>query len=284
MPSKHRKYASKPSRREPRRGSPSAGPRQQGHARQYERPHPRRTDGRDLESEVDNSYRGTTSLTSSAGGPDENVVAHGDSMMEPAPTEHGMLPYSDGNGLNNIWVVSHLGTYPSGSTIHPPSSDRRDDCPLPYGSPSKNTHSGSWGSSATDGAVDDQYASPGAQDLRANDNSGQGGLYIAGTGSYRVFRDGHYSSAGSYVGNEYPESTDAIAGVDMNQPAQTTADHSSPSSVYANMGSAQVSPVVQQGGFNGPVEVTTTMDRTPHWIVPAREGPWNPHDAVQRYH
>ncbi|RYP41424.1 hypothetical protein DL767_001062 [Monosporascus sp. MG133] len=300
MPSKHQKYASKSSRCMPRRGSSSAGPRLPDHARRHERPHPSNIDGCDLESEMDsevNRYNGTTSPISSSDGYDENSAAHRDSTMESA--------YDP----SNAGVVSHSGAHSSGSTLHRFPSNQRNDRPLLYGTSSGNTYSAARGSSATDGAVyyadtlftvgretaptdrsqrtsasrvDDQYASSGAQGLRANDGSGEAGSYVADAHGSSVSRNARYSSLGPYVGNEDPVLTDANAGVDINQPAQATAHHSPPSSVDANMGSAQVSPVVQQQRVFEAYQ-RTTMDERPHWTF-AHEGPWNPYDAARRYH
>ncbi|RYP07207.1 hypothetical protein DL764_002653 [Monosporascus ibericus] len=240
MPDKYQKCASKPSRRNHRRGSSSAGPQQPDHAHRQERQHPPNIDGCDSESEMDsetNRYNGTTSH----------------------------IPSSDGYDPNNGGVVSHSGTHSSGSTLHHYSSSQRNDYPLPYDRSSGNPYSDAWGSFATYGAVnygdpsftvgrettptdgfhsaspsrvDGQYASSWAQDLRANDSSGEG-LNIADPYGYSASRNVPYPSLGPYVGNEDPVPTDAFARVGINQPAQATADHSPPSSVHANNGSAQ---------------------------------------------
>ncbi|RYP75158.1 hypothetical protein DL771_002619 [Monosporascus sp. 5C6A] len=279
MPGKHQKHASKPSRRKHQRGSSSAGSRQPDHAHRHERSYPPTIDGRDLESEMD-GYNGTTWPVSSSGGHDDNFATHQDFMMEPAPTEHSMPPYSDGYDPNIVGVVSHSGTYPSGSTLYHSSSTRRNDTPTdPYQQTGASTAN----------------ASSGTQDLRVNDNSGEAELCIADILGLSVSGNILYSSLISYVGNEDLVTTDAIAGVDINQPAETTAHHSPPSSVNANMGSAQVSPVVQQErmfdsyqprwpGRDRRVEATATMGGMPHWAVVDGEGPWNSHDAALRYH
>ncbi|RYP48713.1 hypothetical protein DL768_005433 [Monosporascus sp. mg162] len=283
MPGKHQKDASKPYHRNPRRGSSSAGPRQPDHAPRYGGSHLPTIDGCDSESEIDgevNPYNGTTPPISSSGGYE-----------------------------NNVGVVSHFGTYSSGSTLHSSPSNQRNDCSLPHDTSSGNTSSAPWSSSTIDGAVnyadpsstvgretapthpspwttasrpDDQYASLGAQDLRANYRSSEAGSYSVDAYGYPVPRDVRYCSPRSYVENKDPVSRDAIAGVDTNQPAQTTAGHSPPSSVDANNGSAQASPVMQQHSvFESPQRRTPAGGRL--LLSAADEAPWNPHDAVQKY-
>ncbi|RYO79653.1 hypothetical protein DL766_005338 [Monosporascus sp. MC13-8B] len=323
MPDKRKKYGSKSSRRKPPRGSSSTGSQQPDHARRHEPPQPPTIDGRGSESEIDseiNYYRSTTSRISSSGGHDGNFAAHRDSIMGSASIEYSMTPYPDGYNKNSTGAISYMGTDLSDSTLHPSSSHQRVDGLLPYETSSRNSDSRAWGSSATDEAViyadpsvtvgrdagptgppqrtsastvDDQYAWSGAQD-RANGNNSEAGLYIADNPGYSVSTDVRYSSRGLYVRNEDPVLTDAVAGVDIIQPAHTTAVHSPPSSIDANMGSAQVSPVAQQQAQfeslqRGPdrdrrVEVAAIVDDTSHWTIASGEGPWNPHDAAWRHH
>ncbi|RYP56066.1 hypothetical protein DL770_010852 [Monosporascus sp. CRB-9-2] len=318
MPGEHQKDASKPSRRNPRRGSSSAGPPHPNHAARYERPHPPINDGR-TDSEA-HRYNDTTPPILPPGGCNGNFAAHRDLTMEQSSTKHSMTPYPDGYALNNAGVASHSEPHSTGSTLHHPSSNQWNGCPLRYDTSSGNAYADAWGSSATDGAVnygdplstvgretaptdrpqwtsasrvDGQYASSGAHDLRANDSSGEAGLYITDAHGYPVTRNVRYSFLGPCVGNENPVPAYATAAVDINQPAQITADHSPPSSVGADMGSAEASPVQQQREFevhqgrwpvrDGRVEVPTAMDEMVHWSF-ADEGPWNPYDATWRYH
>ncbi|RYP22676.1 hypothetical protein DL765_001526 [Monosporascus sp. GIB2] len=313
MPDESQNYGSESSRREPPRSSSSAGSRQPDHARRREPPHPPTLDGRGSESEMDseiNYFHDTTSPIPLSGGHDGNAAAHRGSMMEPTSTAYSTTSYIVGYDLNSTGAVSYMGTDPSGSTLRLPSSHQRVDSLLPYEPSSGSIHFRAWGGSATDGAdiyadppftvggeaaptdasqgtsastVDDQYASSGTQDLRANSNNGEAGLYIADHRGYPAFWAVRYPSPELYVGDEDPVPTDATAGEDINQPAQIMAVHSPPSSIDANMGSAQVSPVAQQQArFERGPEVADIMDEAPHWA--GGEGPWNSYDAAWRHH